>query len=212
MQDFNEFRDEFTMVINKSFDGAFQHYKERVLSVAKEAGRTAPVVFVLELERNKVKDSDLTSIDVQGKSYVPDISPVRDYIKKLGLQYIKDIDTKKSLIPSAIIVCSEVWLQEKKAKKGKSIKHEPLQDKDGKGINGSVEKFMVSGMTITNKKEFALYDIIRDKKNNITDLIIDENGTALLAKGEAMILQSFYSTMSDYLQDKMAKQFKGWSL
>lgn len=210
MQDYNEFRGEFTTVIENSFDGGFQHYKNQVINTIKATGVSAPVVFVLELERNKVKGSDLTSIDIQGKSYVPDISPIRDYIKKLGLQYIKGIEQNNGAIPSAIIVCSEVWLQEKKFKKGEKIEHEPLQDKQGKGINGSVEKFMVSGMTATDKKEFALYDIIRDKKGAITDLIIDENGTALLAKGEAMILNSFYKAMAEYLKDKL-KGLESWS-
>jgi hypothetical protein len=212
MKDFNELNDEFTMVINKSFDGAFQHYKERVLKVAKEAGATAPVVFVLELERNKIKDSDLTSIDIQGKSYVPDVNPLRDYIKKLGLEYIKNIHKHNSAIPSAIIIASEVWVQEKKATKGKTVKHEPLQDKDGKSINGSVEKFMISGMTATDTSQFAIYDIIRNKKGNITDFVLDEHASGLLMKGQAMILQSFYTTMAEYLQDKITKQFEGWSL
>lgn len=214
MQDFNEFKGEFTTVIENSFDGAFDHYRDSVLKSAKQAGVTAPVVFVLELQRKKVKDSDLVSIDVQGKTYIPDVNPVREYIKKLGLQYIKDIDENNGNIPASIIVCSEVWVGEKKHKKGETPKFDKLQDKSGNPLNGSVEKFMVSGMTATDKKQFALYDIIRDKDGNITDFVLDEHGSGALHKGEAVILKTFYTTMAEYLKDKFAEKTKGlegWS-
>lgn len=216
MQDYERFANEFHTVMENSFDKAFEHYKNNLIETVKGAGGSEPVVFVLELTRDKVNETD-TAITVQGKTYYPDIMPVRDYIKKLGIQYIKGLRSGKKNIPASIIVGSEVYMAAQKLPKGKTpkdVKIMPLQDENGKSINGSVEKYMVSGMTANDKTMFAVYDIIRDDKGVITDLVIDENSTADAQKVEATILKNFYVSMANYLakEKKDARDdLKGWS-
>lgn len=187
--------DDYSQAINISFENAFEHYKKQLISKTLEFGYTEPVVCVLHM--NQRAHGTGTAYEIAGEMMSPtsDIK-MRDFIKLLGKKYGKKLvaGNRKDL-PVAILCFAEAYMG--KAKK-QSDTSKPLQDKNGKPINGAVEKYIVSGFTATGNTHFLAYDIIRKEDGTIIDLVQDED---IKESGiESVMLQGFYTELAEVLE------------
>lgn len=187
----------YEMAITESFNGAFDHYDEIMKKLIFEIGAFTPSATVLEMNVGKYDGKE--ALSVEGQTYAIN-KKARDFVSELGVKYGKKINSGDDKnMPVSIIISSEVWTSEDKEKTHDTDgNYKGLQDKDGNPINGATERLMISGLTATQEFRLRLYSIIRDKDNNIIDLVLDKDKEikSKLNEDKDSMLTDFYSSMA----------------
>lgn len=199
---YNQFKDAIAEVTKEAFKNSYEHYKDAHIRVTLEHGVTFPTATVIELGNLKGKED--YAFTGEGQTYSIE-KPLKEFLVDLGRLYFRKI--QKSLlgqgdmvVPSAIIVSAECYY-----KQGKNDGL-PLQDKNGKPINGAKELYAIIGRTVAGDSKITCYDIIRSDDNKIIDLV---EITDLTDKNveQSNALRLFFRTLGDESERVLGKDF-----